>query len=389
MAIDETKLTKGLLRTLTTLRKYVRATSIRLPIAASRLATSTSSMARLGLESPGAPRARSQCVRPARSPRLRVRRCPVPQRYKGRSHTKGLLADTANVATYFTTRQRPESAANHLDYVFASRGFHEGVRARALSSPEQRGPSDHRRVAIDVDHPGRVATAFSARFAQGILAQCPTMLRLRNGVQRSKVLRDKPAANGRAGLEGLSMTVTGVGVGVVIRSREPRAESREPRAESREPRAESREPRAESREPRAESREPRAESREPRAESREPRAESREPRAESREPRAESREPRAESREPRAEIIPRGRGASASLRRRRGAGAPAGDTAGQIIPRRRGQRAGSSLGPHVCAAPPRPRAVCSARRPARPRSRSSHPSPFPRPPRPTFLRTGL
>lgn len=63
----------------------------------------------------------------------------------------GLPADTANVPTYYTNRQRPESAANQLDYVFASRGFHESVRTRALNAPEEWGLSDHCRIAIDVD----------------------------------------------------------------------------------------------------------------------------------------------------------------------------------------------------------------------------------------------
>ena len=63
----------------------------------------------------------------------------------------GLPADTKNVPTYHTTRQRPESAANQLDYVFASRGFHECLNTHALNGPEEWGPSDHCRVAIDVD----------------------------------------------------------------------------------------------------------------------------------------------------------------------------------------------------------------------------------------------
>ena len=67
---------------------------------------------------------------------------------------RGLPEDTANVPTYYTTRQRPESAANQLDYVFASRGFHEAVRARALNGPKEWGPSDHCRIAIDVDLSG-------------------------------------------------------------------------------------------------------------------------------------------------------------------------------------------------------------------------------------------
>ena len=63
----------------------------------------------------------------------------------------GLPVDTRNVPTYYTTRQRPETAANQLDYVFASRGFHECVQVRALNEPEEWGPSDHCRIAIEVD----------------------------------------------------------------------------------------------------------------------------------------------------------------------------------------------------------------------------------------------
>ncbi|MYD98698.1 MAG: endonuclease/exonuclease/phosphatase family protein [Gammaproteobacteria bacterium] len=63
----------------------------------------------------------------------------------------GLPVDTANVPTYHTTRQRPATAANQLDYVFASRGFHECVSARALNEPEEWGPSDHCRIGIEVD----------------------------------------------------------------------------------------------------------------------------------------------------------------------------------------------------------------------------------------------
>ena len=63
----------------------------------------------------------------------------------------GLPADTANVPTYHTTRQRPATAANQLDYVFASCGFHERVSTRALNEPEEWGPSDHCRIGIEVD----------------------------------------------------------------------------------------------------------------------------------------------------------------------------------------------------------------------------------------------
>ena len=77
-----------------------------------------------------------------------------PQYPNGRragSTPTGLPPDTANVPTYYTTRQRPQSAASQLDYVFASRGFHEAINARALNSPDEWGPSDHCRIAIDVD----------------------------------------------------------------------------------------------------------------------------------------------------------------------------------------------------------------------------------------------
>jgi len=58
--------------------------------------------------------------------------------------------DTCNVPTYYTNRQTPETAKNQLDYVFASRGFHERVSVRALNAPGEWGPSDHCRIVIDV-----------------------------------------------------------------------------------------------------------------------------------------------------------------------------------------------------------------------------------------------
>ena len=69
------------------------------------------------------------------------RACPTPQ---------GLPCDTENVPTYHTTRQTTATAQNQLDYVFASRGFHEGVKVRALNSVEEWGASDHCRLLIEV-----------------------------------------------------------------------------------------------------------------------------------------------------------------------------------------------------------------------------------------------
>ena len=54
--------------------------------------------------------------------------------------------DTRNVATYRTTRGKE----NQLDYVFASCGFHESVRTRALNEVDEWGSSDHCRILIEV-----------------------------------------------------------------------------------------------------------------------------------------------------------------------------------------------------------------------------------------------
>ena len=63
---------------------------------------------------------------------------------------EGLPSDSRNVPTYHTRTQSPATAQNQLDYVFASRGFHEAVTVRALNSPDEWGPSDHCRLRIDV-----------------------------------------------------------------------------------------------------------------------------------------------------------------------------------------------------------------------------------------------
>lgn len=64
---------------------------------------------------------------------------------------KGLPEDTKNVPTYYSTRVKtPENAVHQLDYVFASKGFHQSVSTRALNSPEEWGSSDHCRILIDI-----------------------------------------------------------------------------------------------------------------------------------------------------------------------------------------------------------------------------------------------
>ena len=55
-----------------------------------------------------------------------------------------------NVPTYHTISQTPATAQNQLDYVFASRGFHESVTVRALNAVEEWGASDHCRLVIEI-----------------------------------------------------------------------------------------------------------------------------------------------------------------------------------------------------------------------------------------------
>ena len=69
------------------------------------------------------------------------RASPAPQ---------GLPPDSQNIPTYYTTRQSPETAQNQLDYAFASRGFHQSVKVRAMNSVDDWGASDHCRLLIEV-----------------------------------------------------------------------------------------------------------------------------------------------------------------------------------------------------------------------------------------------
>ena len=63
----------------------------------------------------------------------------------------GEPADSRNVVTHYLRGKNPETASNNqLDYVFASRGFHENVKVRAMNSVEEWGASDHCRLLIEV-----------------------------------------------------------------------------------------------------------------------------------------------------------------------------------------------------------------------------------------------
>ena len=61
-----------------------------------------------------------------------------------------LNEDSLDVPTYHTARRKPATAHVQLDHVFASRGFHEQVHARALNAVAEWGASDHCRVVIEV-----------------------------------------------------------------------------------------------------------------------------------------------------------------------------------------------------------------------------------------------
>ena len=71
--------------------------------------------------------------------------------YLGPRSTPDGAGRVMRTPTYRPVQQQPESAQWQLDHVFASRGFHEQVKVRALNSPEEWGTSDHCRIVIDVD----------------------------------------------------------------------------------------------------------------------------------------------------------------------------------------------------------------------------------------------
>lgn len=58
--------------------------------------------------------------------------------------------DTRNVPTFYRAGKSAADAAAQLDYVFASRGFHEKIKVRALNEIDEWGPSDHCRIMIEV-----------------------------------------------------------------------------------------------------------------------------------------------------------------------------------------------------------------------------------------------
>ena len=64
-----------------------------------------------------------------------------------------LPPDTRNVPTWHSNVKKPETADIQLDYAFASRGFHEDIKVRAMNEPKEWGSSDHCRLWIEVGSP--------------------------------------------------------------------------------------------------------------------------------------------------------------------------------------------------------------------------------------------
>ena len=79
--------------------------------------------------------------------------CIGPQAPNGRQADpwpEALPKDSLNVPTWRLPGRSPAMADRQLDYVFASRGIAESLAVRALNEPEEWGPSDHCRIAIEV-----------------------------------------------------------------------------------------------------------------------------------------------------------------------------------------------------------------------------------------------
>ena len=74
----------------------------------------------------------------------------APNGREARTRATGEPADSRNVVTYHTSTQSPGTAQNQLDYAFASRGFHEFVKVRAMNEVEEWGASDHCRLMITI-----------------------------------------------------------------------------------------------------------------------------------------------------------------------------------------------------------------------------------------------
>jgi hypothetical protein len=77
-----------------------------------------------------------------------------PQAPHGRQadpHPDELPPGSRDVPTYHTRQQGPMGATRQLDFVFASHALADRLRVRALNAdPDEWGPGDHCRVAIEL-----------------------------------------------------------------------------------------------------------------------------------------------------------------------------------------------------------------------------------------------
>ena len=74
----------------------------------------------------------------------------APNGRRAETEPDDVPSDTRNVPTFYGPGARPETAANQLDYAFASRGFHQKVSVRAMNGVDEWGASDHCRLMIQV-----------------------------------------------------------------------------------------------------------------------------------------------------------------------------------------------------------------------------------------------
>lgn len=61
-----------------------------------------------------------------------------------------LPAQSKNVPTYFSNHQNPTTATRQLDFVFASENISDNFIVTTLNQPDERGPSDHCRIMIEI-----------------------------------------------------------------------------------------------------------------------------------------------------------------------------------------------------------------------------------------------
>ena len=73
-----------------------------------------------------------------------------PNGRKPESFPRFIPATSNNLVTYYIPGESPKTGFRQLDYVFASRGFHNRLSTRALNCIHEWGASDHCRILIEV-----------------------------------------------------------------------------------------------------------------------------------------------------------------------------------------------------------------------------------------------